>query len=97
MKKIKFLVIVLALLAGSCASKNDATLRITNVSGNPYSISINGNSKGILSGGSFEEYKLSAGSYSVTWVQLSGYVFYPTTGETSVIVTEKEEREILIP
>ena len=55
------------------------TIKLVSTSVNPYRIYINGTAIGDMNGGTTEYvYYVPVGSYSIRYLQLSGYVVYPT-------------------
>ncbi|MBQ9435628.1 MAG: PKD domain-containing protein [Bacteroidales bacterium] len=53
-------------------------IRMTNISSNPYRIYIDGENQGSLSGGYYQDFKVSPGNHRVRILQISGYLLYPT-------------------
>lgn len=62
-----------------CYYDNTATLKITNKEDDPYTIYINGVSKGKLASGKTASFTIKANtSYTLKAVQASGYMFWAT-------------------
>jgi hypothetical protein len=83
-----FLLFFSALLAVECSKDEfgSGSVKFINKSANPYKLSINGASKGEISGGSSKIIELDVGTYALKAEQVSGYILYPTikNGEITV-------------
>jgi hypothetical protein len=104
MKKLFFLLMVSASLFSACSKDgkngtsgkacerdNTATITVTNTSSNPYTFSIDGITKGTLSGYSTRTFTEEAGAWNLRAVQQSGYLFTPTVATDNPIVDACEE------
>lgn len=106
MKSLTPFILFIFFLSGttflSC-SKDDidtcltGTIRFTNTSSNPYDLWVDGNYQFRLSGNTFREIDLTEGQHSANVEQVSGYLIYPTTRETTLNVYGCQEREWVFP
>ncbi len=88
-----FLLICCIALTVGC-SKDDfgsGSVKFINKSFNPYRLSINGASKGEISGNSSRIFELDAGTYSFKAEQVSGYILYPTVKEEPGIKVRRDD------
>ena len=60
-------------------------IKLTNNSSNPYSVTIDGVSKGNIAGKTTQTYEVNPGRHSVYVKQQSGYLFYPTENTYSIV------------
>ncbi len=60
-------------------------IKLTNNSSNPYSVTIDGVSKGNIEGNTTQTYEVNPGRHSVYVKQQSGYLFYPTENTYSIV------------
>ena len=85
------------MLLSGCAALRMGTLQLTNNSSNPYSISIDGVSKGTMNGNSSKEFKLDEGSHSVSATQQSGYIIYPTVFSGTINIQSGQKSVLSFP
>lgn len=97
MKKTITALLLLIMFLSGCAALRMGTLQLTNNSSNPYSISIDGVSKGTMNGNTSKEFKLEEGSHSVSATQQSGYVLYPTVFSGSVNIQSGQKSVLSFP
>ena len=74
------MVMVTLTSAENCNSKGTLTLK--NTSSNPYTVKV-GNRTFVMEGKSTETLEVALETYTVSWKQNSGYMFYPTEGSTT--------------
>lgn len=94
-----FLLICCISLATGCSKDEFGTgsVKFINKSTNPYKLSINGASKGEISGGSSRIFDLDAGTYALKAEQVSGYILYPTVKEGQITVRRDDILEWSFP
>lgn len=98
MKKMIFISMILLSLFMGCGKDEDsqAKVRIVCESSNPYSVTFDGNTS-TLSGNTFKDFTVSPGVHYVSYMQLSGYVLYPTSGTFDITVVAGDNVEYSIP
>ena len=75
---------IIVVFISSCL-KSGGSIKIINNSDNPYSITLNGTSKGTINGHETKNLvSITAGTYTITVTQLSGYLIYPSVYSTSL-------------
>jgi hypothetical protein len=72
-------------------------LGVTSTSTNPYTITIDGNNRGVVNGGSGASYDLSVGSHTVTATQNSGYVLFATVKTNTVNINQCQTTGFTFP
>jgi len=72
-------------------------VKFINKSANPYRLSINGASKGEISGSSSKIIELDAGTYTLKTEQVSGYIRYPTVKDGEITVRRDDFLEWSFP
>jgi hypothetical protein len=107
MKKHIFTVIIIIFLSCLSSCEKDtqtgcrvgkfATLKIVNTSKNPYDIYNSNSSMGVLTGNSSRDYKVFVGNNTLSAVQKSGYVLYPTKVSKTINVIACENEYWTIP
>ena len=81
----------------STGSNDTGTIRYTNQSSNPYTIYLDGTSKGSLDGGKYTEFTVYKGDHSTKAEQISGYVVYPTVRTGTVTIAGGDSKEFIFP
>jgi len=96
---LSFLIIIIGLsvFAGCQKVCDTGTVRFTCNSDNPYRLYIDGVFKANVNGHTYIEYDLSEGSHSANVEQISGYLLYPTTDETTLNVYGCKDLEWVFP
>lgn len=90
------LIFTIALLMG-CTKDETGTVRFKNNSSNPYELFINGESKGEFSGGTWRNFYLDPGVYTLKAEQVSGFVLFPTVKNGQITVESGESLEWSFP
>jgi len=76
---------------------DEGTLRLTNISSNPYMYYLNGAYQATLKGNTFQEFEILEGKHTIRLVQESGYLLFPSIKESSVSVFGCKESELVFP
>ena len=74
-----------------------STLRLTNISANPYTYFLNGAYQATIKGNTFLEFEIKEGKQTIKLVQESGYLLFPTIIESNVSVFGCEKFEVVFP
>jgi hypothetical protein len=75
----------------------EGTVRFTNNSSDPYDLYINGVYRSEISGNTFMEYDLPEGQHSARVEQVSGFVLFQTTRETTLNVFGCQDTSWVFP
>lgn len=74
-----------------------SSIKMVNISENPYQIYIDNSYKGIIQGGYNNTYEVSPGSHTVSVVQDDGYILFPTEEDYDVNIQAGYIRTIEFP
>lgn len=91
MKKTITALLLLIMFLSGCEALRMGTLKITNNSSNPYTLTLDGINKGTINGNTSKEFKLDEGAHSVSTTQISGYVLYPSVFANTINVYSGQE------
>lgn len=91
MKQFTFLLFLTSLFLSSCSkdeteSCNEATVRFSCTSSNPYNLYIDNVFQIQLKGGESKTYTIKEGTHKFYAEQVSGYLLFPTTKEENVAI-----------
>jgi hypothetical protein len=94
-----FLLLCSLALALGCSKDEFGTgsVKFINKSTNPYKLSINGASKGEISGNSSKIIDLDVGTYTLKAEQVSGYILFPTVKDGEITVRRNDFLEWSFP